>query len=99
MRRINLARLHRPRVLLACALLLTATIAIAQAQQWRGRVYIREGVPEQRSGFMFCRLLYGSTRREAGGQGWSTDYPNADNNFMTRMTQLTYAPISKWGDG
>ncbi len=62
-------------------------------------MYMREGLPEQRSGFMFCRLLYTSVRREGGGQGWSTDYPNADNNFMTRLTQLTQAPVSRWGDG
>ena len=99
MARVDFTRVRRPRVLLACVLLLTATIAIAQAQQWRGRMYIRDGFPEQRGGFMFCRLLYSSVRREQGGSGWSTDYPNADNNFMTRITQLTYAPVSKWVDG
>ena len=29
-------------------------------------------------GFNFCRVMYSSQWREAGGQGWSTDYPDAD---------------------
>ena len=28
--------------------------------------------------FHFCRLMYPSAYREAGGQGWRTDYPGAD---------------------
>ena len=36
-------------------------------------------------GFNFCRGIYTSTRREAGGQGWCTDYPDADLNFSIRL--------------
>jgi hypothetical protein len=40
--------------------------------------------------FLYCRGFYTSTRwREAGGQGWSTDYPGADNNFSVRLAELT----------
>jgi hypothetical protein len=39
--------------------------------------------------FLYCRGHYTSTRREAGGQGWSTDYPGADNNFSVRLAELT----------
>ncbi len=28
--------------------------------------------------FNFCRLFYTSVRSEYGGQGWWTDYPDAD---------------------
>jgi hypothetical protein len=59
----------------------------------------REGLPERRGGFTFCRLLYTSVRREAGGLGWSTDYPGADENIMTRLGQLTTTHTSRWSDG
>ena len=44
--------------------------------------------------FNFCRLMYRSWYREAGGQGWSTDYPDADINFSIRLSELTKAPVS-----
>ena len=39
--------------------------------------------------FIYCRGFYRSGYREAGGQGWSTDYPGADNNFFVRLAELT----------
>jgi hypothetical protein len=39
--------------------------------------------------FNYCRGLYRSIYREPGGQGWSTDYPGADNNFSVRLAELT----------
>jgi hypothetical protein len=41
------------------------------------------------NGFNFCRGVYTQTRGEAGGQGWSTDYPDADLNFSIRLSELT----------
>lgn len=46
-------------------------------------------------GFNFCRGLYTSGRREAGGQGWSTDYPDAELNFSIRLSELTKTRISR----
>ena len=40
-------------------------------------------------GFNFCRGIYSSNRREAGGQGWSTDYPDAEHNYSIRLSELT----------
>lgn len=86
-------------------LILTAAAASAQVMQgmrgYSGRFGrpLREGLPDVRQGFTFCRLLYSSVTREYGGQGWSTDYPAADNNFMVRLAQITGAPLSKWKDG
>ena len=40
-------------------------------------------------GFVFCRGIYTSGRREAGGSGWSTDYPDAERNFSIRLSELT----------
>ena len=37
----------------------------------------------------------GACGARAGGQGWSTDYPGADNNFSIRLAELTRVPV-KW---
>ena len=50
-------------------------------------------------GFNFCRAVYTSGRREAGGQGWSTDYPDAELNFSTRLSELTKTRVSKDSHG
>jgi hypothetical protein len=50
-------------------------------------------------GFNFCRGVYTSGRREAGGQGWSTDYPDAERNFSIRLAELTRTRVSKSPDG
>jgi hypothetical protein len=39
--------------------------------------------------FLYCRGFYRSVVREAGGSGWNTDYPGADNNFSVRLRELT----------
>jgi hypothetical protein len=51
--------------------------------------------------FNFCRLLYESHPywREPGGQGWSTDYPDADTNFSIRFGELTRGRVSRQADG
>ena len=33
------------------------------------------------------------------GQGWSTDYPYAGINLMTRLSELTKTPVSRDEDG
>ena len=50
-------------------------------------------------GFNFCRAIYTSNRAEAGGQGWGTDYPDADLNFSIRLSELTRTRVSKENDG
>ncbi|MGH7468941.1 MAG: DUF4159 domain-containing protein [Longimicrobiales bacterium] len=86
------------------ALLLIASSLGAQGRSWgrgEGRYVepIRFGLPEQRTGFMFCRLQYQIVMRFPSGYGWSTDYPRSDRNFMTRLPQLTSAGVTKWSDG
>jgi hypothetical protein len=78
--------------------------ARASAQIWRsqeGRYSspMREGLPEFRGGFVFCRLWYDATRSMRSGLGWSTDYPAADANFMTRLEELTPIHTERWKDG
>jgi uncharacterized protein DUF4159 len=43
--------------------------------------------------FIYCRGFYTSRWREAGGTGWWTDYPAADNNFSVRLMELTFAHV------
>jgi len=50
-------------------------------------------------GFNFCRGVYTQTFREAGGQGWLTDYPDADLNFSIRLSELTRTRVSVDGSG
>jgi len=50
-------------------------------------------------GFNFCRLQYTSDRYEDGGQGWWTDYPDADKNFSIRLSELTKTRVSRQADG
>jgi Domain of unknown function (DUF4159) len=79
-----------------CVLLCIATAA--PAQFGRGFFRIPPLFPTADSfgrGFTFCRAMYSSNRREAGGSGWSTDYPNADINFSIRLSELTKTRISK----
>ena len=49
--------------------------------------------------FHFCRLMYPSAYREAGGQGWRTDYPGADINFSVRLAELTKTAVGIDGEG
>jgi hypothetical protein len=90
-------------------LLLVASVAAAQEQwdRFRGGGYGGRGrfpprYPTATSfdgGFNFCRLIYTSDRREQGGSGWSTDYPDADINFSTRLGELTKTTISRQAGG
>jgi hypothetical protein len=43
--------------------------------------------------FNYCRGYYTSSRREAGGSGWDTDFPGSDNNFSVRLAELTLVRV------
>jgi hypothetical protein len=83
---------------LLAALLAVATLAAAQ------RIMVAPGrlvrappkwakAEDFDGSFIYCRGFYTSVRREAGGTGWWTDYPAADNNFSVRLMELTYTHI------
>ena len=90
------------RVAVAVALVLClASAAAAQFGGGFGRFGPRGYPPKYAGpdsfgrGFNFCRAVYTSGRREAGGQGWSTDYPDAELNFSIRLSELTRTRVSK----
>ncbi len=96
----------RPRqsavVVLAIVLGLAATAA-AQYGGWGRMRRVPPRFPSSEAsfdgGFNFCRMMYSSQWREAGGQGWSTDYPDADINFSIRFAELTKTRVSKQPSG
>jgi len=71
--------------------------ALVRAQIIRGGSYgaaARYATPQDFDGsFHYCRGMYASNRGEAGGMGWWTDYPAADNNFSVRLAELTRVDV------
>jgi hypothetical protein len=88
--------------LLVLVVLALATAAAAQDFDWFRRGYGRfRRVPPRLAtaesfdgAFNFCRIMYTSVRRHPSGQGWWTDYPDADVNFSIRLGEVTKTRIS-----
>src|SRR5688500_11936677 len=99
--------MNRSFLILCTTLAALMIVGGAFAQIWPGNMWDgwRGGRPRYatatlRDGeFHFCRLMYQSAYREAGGSGWRTDYPGADINFSIRFAELTKAAVSKDHDG
>ncbi len=70
-----------------------------QRRNRRNEVRLGQGLPDLPGGFTYCRLVYESVRRDSSGDGWDTDYPNADRNLPTRLGELTPTPVSSWSHG
>jgi hypothetical protein len=85
--------------IIALMLVMSVAAASVAAQQRWGRLYRappRFPTAESFDGaFNFCRGMYTSSRPEPGGQGWWTDYPDADINFSIRLSELTKTRVSK----
>ena len=45
--------------------------------------------------FVICRLAYTRVRAESSGIGWQTDYPYAEINLTTRLSELTKTRVSR----
>ena len=96
------SRLHRGALIafgVMAVVFVTARISAAQTidqrlSASRGSFGGAEGfVDPSGRAFTFCRVAYRQVRREPMGQGWRTDYPDADRNLMLRLSQLTTTPI------
>jgi hypothetical protein len=93
------------RLIVAAVLVLAGAAAAAQEPfMWRGgwgrRFPPRFPTEQTYDGrFTFCRLMYRSFWREAGGSGWNTDYPGADLNFPVRLGELSKVRISRQASG
>jgi hypothetical protein len=95
--------MRRIRYLLAATC--TGFVVVAapvEAQRFGGmpsRVRLGMGLPDEPGDFTFCRLAYNSVRRDGSGNGWTTDFPEAERNVLTRLEQLTYVHASRWSHG
>ena len=49
--------------------------------------------------FVICRISYRSVRVEPMGIGWQTDYPFAEINLTTRLSELTRTRVSRDSEG
>jgi len=49
--------------------------------------------------FVFARVMYQSVRYENLGQGWYTDYPEGDQNYMSRFQEFTTAQVRHTPNG
>jgi hypothetical protein len=96
---------RRPRLRLfataLAVLALAATVAYGQGFRFReGSLAARYAPPHMPDGaFVVCRLQYRSVRYEAMGIGWITDYPYAEMNLSTRLSELTKTRVSRDASG
>src|SRR5687767_136288 len=98
----------RTRLVPSAIVFLVALAGVASAQwggQW-GRLPEGPGVPVRfppanfpNGDFYVCKVMYESVWSEPMGAGWSTDYPYAGINLMTRISELTKTPISRDSKG
>src|SRR5690606_28474426 len=65
----------------------------------RSRQAVIRGLPDRPAGFTFCRLMFTTVRSDPSGSGWAIEYPRAEYNLLTRLSQLTYIDISRWSNG
>lgn len=84
---------------LAVVLVLVASEGVAQ-RRGGGAAYGRQPIgtwasPEtlDSGAFQFCRLVFRQSTN-GDGDGWSVDYPRADENLSVRLSELTKAPVS-----
>ncbi|MDA1092311.1 MAG: DUF4159 domain-containing protein [Acidobacteria bacterium] len=89
-------RLLKRLTAVALVAVLVGSAAVSAQRFYGGRQRMAPRVP---SGpvthrlFTFARGQYQSTHNEQGGQGWYTDYPDADVNFTIRLSELTRTPV------
>lgn len=95
------ARARLVTLFVGCAIALLLVPGHAEAQRYRGRrsVNIPRGLPDVPGEFTFCRLQYTSVRRDGSGNGWDTDFPEGERNFLIRMAELTRTRTSYWKNG
>ena len=96
----------RVRTGIALVLALVAISAVTVLGQRFGRFGVFEGagagirVPPRNfsdGAFTICKWRFRSDRSEAGGIGWSTDYPFGEINLLIRLSELTTIHVSRTG--
>ncbi len=88
--------------MVAAGMFLGAAVAVAQVPWgygWGGREAVVRGLPDGPPGFVFCRLMFATARQVPSGTGWRIEYPRAEQNLLTRLSELTLTPIARWRNG
>jgi hypothetical protein len=105
-RRLSLRPAARHRLLVGLASAAALVLMAGAANGQWGRLPEGRNVPPryphagfEDGAFTICKLEYDSVRSEPWGLGWATDYPYAGINLMTRLSELTKAPISRDTNG
>jgi hypothetical protein len=94
---MSLSRLTVTRPVVA-AVVLVMTVAASGAAQLRGRAgnsrTVHFASPDDfDGGFQFCRIAFRNAA-DGDGDGWSVDWPRADENLSIRLSELTRVPVS-----
>jgi Domain of unknown function (DUF4159) len=94
-------RACRVAVAIGAAIVILAAAAYGQGFRFReGSLPARYAPPHMPDGaFVVCRLAYRSVRVEPMGIGWQTDYPYAEINLTTRLSELTKTRVSRDHEG
>jgi len=95
-------RIRRVSVLLVAAVLVGA-LGLAQGRRGGGRPFsprsIQFATPADfDGGFQFCRIAFRNDP-DGDGNGWSVDWPRADENLSTRLSELTRVHVSLDDEG
>ena len=98
---VHIVRLGVVLLIAAMALVLWGDSAEAQRRRWRRSWDRMERDIFPSNSFTFCRIEYSSESRGWGRRGgsWATDYPEADENFSLRLSQITTLNVNRTGDG
>ena len=85
---------------------LAVTAAVAAAAYGQGFRFREGSLPARYApahmpdgNFVVCRMAYRSVRAEPMGIGWQTDYPFAEINLTTRLSELTKTRVSRDKEG
>src|SRR5687767_5485072 len=86
--------------LASAVLVLLAVAAFGQGRFREGSLGARYAPPQMPdASFVVCRIAYRSVRVEPMGIGWQTDYPFAEINLSTRLSELTKTRVSRDSSG
>ena len=85
--------LRRPTAALAVLAALVGSVATAQFRGGRFGMRLQNNPPYD-GAFQYCRGMYRRHPQGDGG-GWTTDYPQADENLPFRFAELTKASVSR----
>ncbi len=89
-----------PIVLLSLLIVPFFMVEESNAQRWRGRRDRSLSLPERdifpTDSFTFCRVMYNSGGRGwgRGGGRWAVDFPESEENFSIRLSELTTIKVN-----